>query len=89
MANSAWCGVCNQAIDTTVTRGIAAAALPLAGVIAGALPGLFLKRAGMVRLLVQGAVGAGAAYLANRYLVPKLQSAVCGRCGAVAGRAAA
>lgn len=88
MATSTWCSVCNQAIDTTVTRGIAAATLPLAGVLVGALPGMFLKRTGIVRLLVQGAVGAGAGYLANRYLVPKLQSSVCGRCGSV-GRAAA
>jgi hypothetical protein len=50
---------------------------------------MFLKRAGIVRLLVQGAVGAGAGYLANRYLVPKLQQSVCGRCGGAAGRVAA
>lgn len=88
MASSAWCRVCNRAVDTTVTRGVAAATLPLVGVLAGALPGLYLKRSGILRLLVQGAVGAGAGYLANRYLVPKLQSTVCGRCGAT-GRVAA
>lgn len=85
MASQLWCSVCNQAVNVGVNRAAAAVAMPLAGTLAASIPRLFgRKRHGLLATLVQGVVGAGAGYLASRYLAPKLQRAVCGRCGAQA-----
>lgn len=82
MQNQLWCKVCNQAVSVGVGRGVAAAVVPLAGMLAAGLPKLFRrKRFSFVQTAAQAAAGAGAAYLASRYLVPKLQGAVCGQCG--------
>jgi hypothetical protein len=39
-------------------------------------------------VLLQSALGIGAGYLAQRYLVPLVQEKVCGRCGGAAVAAA-
>ncbi len=84
MATGLWCKVCEQAVDTSVTRAAALAAVPLVGALGAAIPKLVRKRLGVTGTLLQGALGMGAGYLANRYLVPMLQAQVCGRCGGAA-----
>ncbi|HYJ08017.1 MAG TPA: hypothetical protein VEX18_03390 [Polyangiaceae bacterium] len=88
MANKLWCKACNTAVDTTVTRGLAMLVVPLTGAAAAALPRLFKRRLGLGSALLQGALGIGAGYLAQRYLVPLVQEKVCGRCGGAAVAAA-
>jgi hypothetical protein len=77
-----WCSVCNQAVNVGTTRVSAALAMSASGLIAAGIPKLLRRRSGPLILLLQTAMGAAAGYVANRYLVPKLQQAVCGRCGA-------
>jgi hypothetical protein len=91
MPNELWCKVCSKAVSATVTRGAASAVVPLAGMLGAAVPKLFgrRRRSGVFSMLLQGALGAGTAYLASRYLVPQLQRAVCGTCGAKATAAPA
>ena len=85
MTSQLWCRVCNQAVSVGVNRAAAAVAIPLAGTLAASIPRLLgRKRHGLLATVVQGVVGAGAGYLASRYLAPKLKHAVCGRCGASA-----
>jgi len=82
MSNDLWCSVCNQAVNVGATRASAALAMSASGLVAAVIPKLFRRRAGVVSTVLQGVVGAAAGYVANRYVVPKLQQAVCGRCGA-------
>lgn len=87
MPNQLWCKACNMAVDTTVTRGLAMLVVPLTGAAAAALPRLFRRRIGVGSTLLQAALGIGAGYLAQRYVVPRVQQQVCGRCGGVAAAA--
>lgn len=81
MTSQLWCKVCEQAVDTTVTRSLALLAVPLAGAVGAALPRFARRRLGLAGTVLQAALGTGAAYLAQRYVVPALQAKVCGRCG--------
>lgn len=84
MVHQLWCKVCEQAVDTTVARSAALLAVPLAGALGAAIPRLTRRRLGLAGPVLQAALGTGAAYLAQRYVVPMLQVQVCGRCGSQA-----
>ena len=57
------------------------AVAPLAGIAVAALPKLFGRRLGVFGMALNGAASLAAGYLANRYVAPYLQRAVCGSCG--------
>jgi hypothetical protein len=89
MVNELWCKVCNQAVATTLTRVAGLAIVPLAGAVAALVPKMLRRRLGPGSVVLQGAVGVGVGFLANRYLMPLLAPRICGRCGGDVSRAAA
>lgn len=86
-----WCTLCNKAVEVGTTRAVGLAIAPLTGVAVAGIPQLLGRRLGrrMGRWgwLLDGAAGLGAAYLANRYLVPRLSRVVCRDCGTPAAAA--
>ena len=79
-----WCTVCNKAVDAGASRGVAFAVAPLASLTMAAIPKLLRRRLGIAGIAVNGIVSLTAGYLANRYLVPRLQRVVCNGCGSPA-----
>lgn len=84
-----WCTLCNKAVHVGTMRAVGAAVAPLTGLAVAGLPKLFGRRFGRWGWLANGALGVGAAYLANRYLAPRLARVVCGECGSNAVASAA
>lgn len=79
-----WCTVCNKVVEAGSMRAASLAIAPLTGLAISALPKLFGRRLGTLGLVLNGATGIAAAYLANRYIAPRLSRAVCRDCGGYA-----
>jgi hypothetical protein len=79
-----WCTLCNKAVQVGTTRAVGLALAPMTGFAVAGLPRLLGRRLGRWGWLANGALSVGAAYLANKYLAPRLSRVVCGDCGAPA-----
>lgn len=75
-----WCAACGELVDVAIARSVGLPAAPLVS-LAATVPRLLGKRLGRGGSLLQVALGMGVGYLAQRYLVPKVQAYVCKQCG--------
>jgi hypothetical protein len=84
-----WCTLCNKAVQLGSARAVSLAIAPLTGLAIAGLPRILgRRRLGRWGWLANGAFGLGAAYLANRFVAPRLSRVVCGDCGSRAVAAA-
>lgn len=81
MQNQFWCKACDKMVGIATSRGAALLVTPLVGLVVGALPRVGCRRSSLSSVAIRAALGGAAAYLTNRYLVPRLQQQICGECG--------